>query len=230
VCSPDQKARTLDVSWWSLRHNYTVSNDWLPRALEESRARGFLGPQPIEPQIAHAEGFALCWESLHSSPPDNFLDLGSGGGLPGLVLLARWGTKATFLDSMGKRNLFLTEALAWPGAPQGGQVITARAEEAARWPELEGAFDLVTARSFGPPATTAECAVRFLKVAGVLLVSEPPTERTRERWDDEGLQLLGLSAQGRSRFGAGFEILIKRSPTTDPYPRAVGTPKKRPLF
>ncbi len=207
-----------------------MSNDWLPRALEESRARGFLGPQPIEPQITHAEGFAQCWEALHTAPPARFLDLGSGGGLPGLVLLERWRTAATFLDSMAKRNNLLIEAFAWPGAPKGAEVITARAEEAARWPEFDGAFDLVTARSFGPPATTAECAVRFLKVGGALIVSEPPTERTEERWSPSGLELLGLSAQGRSRYGAGFEVLVKVSATNERYPRPIGIPKKKPLF
>ncbi len=207
-----------------------MQNEWLSRALEESRARGFLGPQPIDPQIVHAEGFAKCWESLHETPPGKLLDLGSGGGLPGLVLVQRWKCSATFLDSMEKRSSFLREALEWPGAPQGTEVITARAEEAARWPELDGQFDLVTARSFGPPAVTAECAVRFLKVGGVLIVSEPPTDRTNDRWNPKGLGLLGLEALGRSRYGAGYETLVKEKSTAREYPRPVGVPKKKPLF
>jgi 16S rRNA (guanine527-N7)-methyltransferase len=216
--------------WWSLRHNGNVTTDWLSRALEESRARGHLGPQSIEPQIAHAEGFALCWDAIRPTPPADFLDLGSGGGLPGLVLLERWGTHGILLDSMEKRAKFLGEALAWPGAPAGGEVITARAEDAARWPELEGQFDLVTARAFGSPAVTSECAVRFLKLGGVLIVSEPPGERVDERWKTSGLALLGLVAQGRSRYGTAYEVLIKEGPTDKQYPRASGTPKKRPLF
>lgn len=224
------KARTLDVSWWFLRHNYTVHSEWLTRALEESRARGFLGPQPIEPQIVHAEGFAQCWEALRNAPPAELLDLGSGGGLPGLVLLERWQCHAVFLDSMVKRSNFLREALLWPDAPPSAEVVTARAEEAARWPEFDGVFDLVTARSFGPPSVTAECAVRFMKVGGVLVVSEPPSERTEERWSIKGLDLLGLRAQGRSRYGAGYEVLVKERSTGREYPRSVGTPKKKPLF
>lgn len=205
-------------------------NDWLVRALEESRARGHLGPQSIEPQIAHAEGFARCWEAIRPTPPGDFLDLGSGGGLPGLVLLERWRCRAVLLDSMEKRSKFLREALGWSDAPGSGEVITARAEEAARWPELEGRFDLVTARSFGSPAVTSECAVRFLKLGGVLVISEPPGERVDERWKASGLRLLGLVAQGRSRYGTAYEVLIKESPTDTHYPRASGTPKKRPLF
>jgi 16S rRNA (guanine527-N7)-methyltransferase len=131
---------------------------------------------------------------------------------------------------MTKRSNFLRGALLWPGAPENTEVITSRAEEAARWPELDGRFSLVTARSFGPPSVTAECAVRFLELGGVLIVSEPPSDRTEERWNQKGLDLLGLEAQGRSRYGAGYEVLIKVRATAKEYPRSVGTPKKRPLF
>jgi 16S rRNA (guanine527-N7)-methyltransferase len=131
---------------------------------------------------------------------------------------------------MTKRSNFLHEALLWPGAPEDTEVVTARAEEAARWPELDGKFALVTARSFGPPSVTAECAVRFLEVGGVLIVSEPPRERTEDRWNQKGLDVLGLEALGRSRFGAGYEVLIKVRATAQEYPRPIGTPKRRPLF
>jgi 16S rRNA (guanine527-N7)-methyltransferase len=207
-----------------------VNSDWLSRALEESRARGFLGPQAIEPQIAHASGFAQCWGAFQTTPPSSLLDLGSGGGLPGLVLLEHWRCRTVLLDSMMKRSSFLREVLAWPDAPLGGEVVTARAEEAARWPELDDEFDLVTARSFGSPAVTAECAARFLKVGGVLIVSEPPTESTVERWKRAGLTRLGLVDRGRVRFGAAFEVLVKESATPGDYPRSSGTPKKHPLF
>lgn len=207
-----------------------MTSEWLSRALEESRARGYIGPQAIEFQIVHAEGFARCWEAIRSTPPADLLDLGSGGGLPGLVLLDRWPTHEVFLDSMGKRSEFLREALAWPGAPVGGEIVAARAEEAARWPELEGNFDLVTARSFGPPAVTAECAARFLKIGGVLIVSEPPSDRLEGRWNQKGLDPLGLVAKGRSRYGSGYEVLVKEGATSPEYPRPSGTPKKRPLF
>jgi 16S rRNA (guanine527-N7)-methyltransferase len=51
-------------------------------------------------------------------------------------------------------------------------------------------MDMVVARSFGPPATVAECAAPFLRVGGVLLVSEPPG--APDRWPAPGLEQLGL--------------------------------------
>src|SRR5579863_2066776 len=113
-----------------------VSNDWLPRVLEESRALGFLGPNAIEPHFTHSLGFALCWEEREPNPPIAFLDLGSGGGLPGLFLLDRWRCRAVFTDSMVKRAKFLEEVLAWDGAPNCGSVITGRVEETARNSDL----------------------------------------------------------------------------------------------
>ena len=57
--------------------------------LERSRELGFLGPQPVARQIEHALDFwrAIVASGLESSA--RILDLGSGGGLPGLVLIDR---------------------------------------------------------------------------------------------------------------------------------------------
>jgi 16S rRNA (guanine527-N7)-methyltransferase len=207
-----------------------VNNDWLARALEASRARGFLGPNAIEPHFAHSLGFALCWEERILTPPASFLDLGSGGGLPGLYLLDRWRCQAVFTDSMVKRAKFLEEVLAWEGAPESGSVITGRVEEIARTPDLVEAFDLVTARSFGPPAVTAECGAQFLRIGGVMIVSEPPDDTEENRWNALKLAELGLVAEGRIRHGAAYQVLIKTHRTPNEYPRGIGTPRKRPLF
>lgn len=207
-----------------------MAESWLSRALELSRARGYIGPAPIGDQIAHAEGFAACWDESASIPPRQLLDLGSGGGLPGLVLFTRWGSSTVLLDSMVRRTDFLREVFAWPDAPQGAQVVTERAESASRREDFEEGFDLVTARSFGPPAVTAECAARFLQVGGFLVVSEPPEDPGLARWDPAGLAQLGLRSLGRRRHGAAFQVLEKVAPTPDEFPRSVGTPGKRPLF
>ena len=125
---------------------------------------------------------------------------------------------------------FLREVLDWPGAPEKGEVITGRAEEIARDPRLDGSFDLVTARSFGPPSVVAECAVRFLKIGGVLVVSEPPNDNDDSRWNLDVLGQLGLESRGRVRYGAAYQVLVKVTRTPREYPRAIGVPGKYPLF
>jgi 16S rRNA (guanine527-N7)-methyltransferase len=131
---------------------------------------------------------------------------------------------------MVKRAKFLEEVLEWDGAPAGGTVIEGRVEEIARYEELVESFDLVTARSFGPPSVTAECGSQFLRIGGVMIVSEPPNDDVTNRWDSKGLALLGLHSEGRERHGAAYQVLTKVAHTPLEYPRAIGTPRKRPLF
>ncbi|HET7718635.1 MAG TPA: RsmG family class I SAM-dependent methyltransferase [Acidimicrobiales bacterium] len=187
-----------------------------------ARARGFLGPGPVEEHIAHALAFARAWGA---PPPAQALDLGSGGGLPGLVLADLWpGTAWVLLDASERRTTFLAEV-----APPSVTVRRARAEEAGREPALRGAFELVTARSFGPPPVTAECAAPFLRPGGRLVVSEPPDGA--DRWPAEGAALVGLVPLRRTVTAVGsFQVLVQERPIDDRFPRRVGLPAKRPLF
>jgi 16S rRNA (guanine527-N7)-methyltransferase len=190
-----------------------------------------LGPGPLEPQVEHAEGFAATWELERGRPPTIFLDLGSGGGLPGLLLLERWSSPGVLMDAMAKRTAFLAEVLAWQGAPTSGVVVTARAEEMARTPIHESRYELVTARSFGRPAVVAECAARLIAPGGLLIVSEPPDgEDSERRWPAGPLDELGLSVRDLHRGRFGFQVLVKTGDTPPAFPRRNGMPNKRPLF
>ena len=71
----------------------------------------------------------------------------------------------TLLEARQRACRFLREAVESLGLA-GVVVVEARAEEAARRADLREAFDAVVARSFGPPAVTAECAVGFLRPGG----------------------------------------------------------------
>jgi 16S rRNA (guanine527-N7)-methyltransferase len=108
-------------------------------------------------------------------------------------------------------------------------VVEARAEEAARRPDLRETFDAVVARSFGPPAVTAECAVGFLRPAGGLVVSEPPGDE-EDRWPAEGLEELGFGALSRVAAPGGSFVVLEKSRSDDRWPRRVGIPAKRPLW
>lgn len=200
----------------------------LSEVLETARERGFLGPGPVADQLRHAERLA----ALLDPPSGPWLDLGSGGGLPGLVLLLAWPTtRGTLLDAGTRRTAFLQEALDRLGLTDRATVVTARAEEAARAPAHRGQYALVAARSFGAPAVTAECAVAFLQEGGVLAVSEPPESDPATRWPPDGLAQLGLSTpEIRRGDGASVAILTHTGATADRWPRRTGIPTKRPLW
>ena len=119
---------------------------------------------------------------------------------------------------MVKRAKFLEEVLNWEDAPANGTVLTGRVEETARNPDLVEAFDLVTARSFGPPAVTAECGAQFMRIGGVMIVSEPPDDTDDRRWNSGKLAELGLVVQGRVRHGAAYQVLVKTHSTPKEYP------------
>lgn len=213
---------------WDRRQRETVVVQPSPpllEALERARRLGVLGPGPVMEHVRHAEGFV---DALAELPPGStVLDLGSGGGLPGLVLAeARPDLQVVLLDSLERRVALLTEAVAAMGWQ--GRVSTQldRAEETGRLSQWRGQVDAVTARSFGPPATVAECSAPLLRVDGILIVSEPPEETNR--WNAEGLALLGLVDEGVPV--PGMRRLRQGALCPETYPRRVGLPAKRPLF
>ena len=213
--------------------------------LARSRELGFLGPGPLDEQIAHSQAFGKLVgefvnreESLASSPAGSyrgrFLDLGAGGGLPGLVLLSQWpDSTAVLVDAQEKRCRFLIEAIADLGWEDRAEVRCGRAEALARDPRLRGAFPLVVARGFGPPPVTAECSVGFLSPAGTLAVTEPPetTDSPRDRWPASGLAELGFAPAVLLRsVQAGAACLEILQVAGERWPRRDGVPGKRPLW
>ena len=78
------------------------------------------------------------------------------------------------------------------------------------------------ARSFGPPAATAECAAPLLRPGGALVVSEPPGG-AGDRWDADGLAALGLARETTEVVGgATFTRLRQVEACPEPIPVARG--------
>ena len=197
----------------------------LTAVLERAKQRGFLGPGPVGNHIEHA----LPILTLVAEDSCEALDLGSGGGVPGLVLaLARPGIHWTLLDGSVTRSRFLQNAVQDLDLSRRVKVTALRAEEAAR-SALRGSFDTVTARSFGAPAVTAECGSPFLAKGGRLIVAEPP-EGAPSRWPPKGLEQLGMVPGVRVTSPSTFQVLEQVVPCADRYPRRTGIPAKRPLF
>jgi 16S rRNA (guanine527-N7)-methyltransferase len=200
----------------------------------EAQRRGFVGDAPVDVAIEHARGFAAGVDA----PPSRFADLGSGGGLPGLVLVELWpSAEAVLVDANQKRCAFLREAVGTLSLDGRVEVVEGRAEALGRQSGLRGGFDVVTARGFGRPAVTAECAAPFLRVGGWLVVSEPPaapdspdSPDSEDRWPAEGLALCGMAPERSWATPFRFQALRQVEACPERYPRRVGVPAKRPLF
>lgn len=201
----------------------------LTAALRQQRARDVLGPDPVASHIAHSRGFATA---LGSVVPRRAVDLGSGGGVPGLVLaVACWPeTEMALVDASQRRCTYLELVVGQLGLAPRVTVRWGRAEEIGREPAWRAGADVVVARSFGPPAAVAECAAPLLQTGGHLVVSDPPGEED-SRWPATGLALLGLELAAQVTGGdARYTVLRQAQPCGEDHPRRPGLPARRPLF
>lgn len=196
----------------------------------EAQRHGVIGKASLDTHIDQAQAF-FSFVANRVEPDAHVLDLGSGGGLPGLVIAATWPSLSlTLLDGRSSRAESLAisiDGLAWGGRVK---IIGQRAEEAGRESRYRAAYDLVVARGFGPPAVTAECAAPFLKVGGLLVVSDPPGGGGTQRWSEDGCALLGLEVETSQVDPWAFTALRQNHLCGDLYPRRTGLPLKRPLF
>lgn len=131
-----------------------------------------------------------------TAPGDLCLDLGSGGGYPGLPLMTwlpdrRW----VLLDSRGKKAAFLAEAVRLTPCRL-AEAACFRGREAARArPDLARRCALVTARAVGPADRVLEEAEALVRAGGFLLLLKGPSFGPEER-------LAALAAAART----GFEL------------------------
>jgi 16S rRNA (guanine527-N7)-methyltransferase len=216
----------------SLNVNVELITELVTPSLDQSRAFGFLGPGPIAPHIAHALGFVEALVSVRpelAEPGRSFVDLGAGGGLPGLVAalalpLSTW----LYLDVNVRRTGFLATCAENLSIADRVEIRCERAELTGQNPAYRERFDGLVARGFAGPPVTAECGAPLLLPGGLFIISEPPDEV--DRWPDDGISQVGLRQVSYLDDGHRFFVATKIGETPSKYPRRVGIPEKRPLF
>lgn len=162
-----------------------------PHNLVSARAREELSDRHIPECLSFAELLPR---------QGRFLDLGSGGGFPGIIV-ALHGPERTvhLLDATRKKTAFLHDAAAILGIDV--EVHTGRAEELGAG-DLGGTFDVVTARAVAPLRTLVAWAGPFLRAQGDLYAIKG------ERWTAE----LEDVAADLERWG----LQVHATPASDP--------------
>ena len=200
------------------------------RVLRRAREVGYLGPGQLAPHLAHACAFVTARAAVAEEPPIFGVDLGSGAGLPGLILAVLWPTSRWILiDSSERRCSTLRDSVEELDVSDRVEVLRGRAEEVGRLHAFRAQADLVVARGFASPPITAECAAPFLSVDGLLVVSDPP-ESSGARWDVAGLAKLQMRLAHTTNSPFSFSVIRQDALCAALYARPVGTPKKRPIW
>lgn len=166
-------------------------------------------------------------------------DVGSGPGLPGLVLAAALpDARVDLIESVGRKCEFARRAIERTGIER-ARVVCERAESWAALAPSEGgreAYDAVTARAVGRLATLAELASPLLREGGALVAwkgrrdadEESELERATDRLAMEPLEIRPVGPYAGSRH-RHLHLLRKSGPTPEDLPRRPGMAKKRPF-
>ena len=169
----------------------------------------------------------------HLSEATTLVDVGSGGGLPGLPLkITVPRLEVTLVEADGRKSAFLTQACARLGLA-GVRVVDRRAEDAAHDDGLREAFDVAVARALAPMPVLAELCLPFVRVGGRLLAQKTRDEDLSAA--ARAIELLGGGplrvepAPSKARSAGTVVVVDKVRPSPDAYPRRAGVPARRPL-
>ncbi|MFI5283941.1 MAG: 16S rRNA (guanine(527)-N(7))-methyltransferase RsmG [Candidatus Dormibacterales bacterium] len=161
------------------------------------------------------------------------VDVGSGGGLPGLPLkITRPDLELTLIEADQAKAAFLVQACATLGL-LGVDVVALRAEEAGRDSRYRERFDVAVARALAPLPVLVELCLPLVRVGGRLLAQKTQTESVAAA--DRAMELLGgrlvqvAEARSTARETGTVVVIEKIGPTPDMYPRRPGVPSRKPL-
>ena len=169
----------------------------------------------------------------HIGDGKKVVDVGSGGGLPGLPLkIARPDLSMTLIESDQAKAAFLVRTCATLGL-QGVEVVARRAEEVGQDPVYREAFDVAVARALAPMPVLAELCLPLVKVGGRLLAQKTATEdvsAAARAIDMLGGVLNQVRAAPSTARRAGTVVIVDKVRSTPPaYPRRPGVPARKPL-
>ena len=161
-------------------------------------------------------------------------DIGSGGGLPGLVLaIARPDAEVTLIESVGGKAAFIERTAQELGLAN-VEVLPVRAEEAP----VDPGFDVVTARALGSLPLVLEYAAPLLVPSGSAVAWKAEKDDDEATAGSAAAPELGLSEpawipveEGEVRGARARHLVVseKVGPTPERFPRRPGAARKRPL-
>ena len=189
-----------------------------------------------------AQVFDSLWplrQRLQAEPhtPLRCIDVGTGGGFPGLaVAIALPKAQLTLVDSVGRKTQAVQAMAAALGLGERVQLRCERVELTGRNRHCRGQFDLAMARAVAAAPVVAEYLVPLLQPGGQALLYRGQWGASDQSELERALQLLKAEIQSCEQRelpagrGQRTALIVRASaPCPKSYPRAVGMPGKFPL-
>ena len=165
---------------------------------------------------------------------DRVLDLGTGGGFPGVpLLIARSDIDLTMMDSTGKKLAFVSSALS--ALSLSGKVCHARAEEKGRDENYREKFDCVVSRAVAALNVLSEYCLPFVKVGGKFLALKGSGAAQEIENAHAAIEILGGKIIETKKIilndniERNIVVIEKVKATPAKYPRQGGKIAKNPL-
>jgi len=204
---------------------------------EESERLGLTAICPEEaPEKHYLDSLAPLWllgeEFLRGK---QVVDVGSGGGFPGLVLaVAVPSASFVLVESSTKRASFLEGAVRAMGL-NNVEVAAKRAEEIGK-KGMRESFDVAVCRALAELRVALELCIPLVKVGGYFIAYKGPKASGEIETAKNALRILGarireVKTYSLPQTGAGRCLVVveKVSQTPGRFPRKPGIPEKRPL-
>jgi 16S rRNA (guanine527-N7)-methyltransferase len=167
--------------------------------------------------------------TLAGDVSESLVDVGSGGGLPGIPLAIATGARVLLIEPIAKKAAFLERALAELGLP--GAAIAVRAEVAARDSRYREQFAFGTARAVATAPAVGELTLPFIRVGGRALLQRGAIEARERQAVEDAAPMLGSALVEDRPLSGDRRVLVveKRVAIGERWPRRNGVPEKRPL-
>ena len=208
-----------ELSEWNSRVNLTSVTDW--KDVQSKHYLDSLSVALVTPEEILSSG--------------HFVDIGSGGGFPGVPLMIAFpGMEGTLIEATGKKAVFL-QHLKDTLELEGLKILNGRAETLAHDPSLRERFDVVVARSISGMAALAEMTLPFCRVGGLVVAHKGQNIDDELTASKNAISVLGgalkevRSVSLESLTPRSLVVVEKVSETPERYPRRPGMPSKKPL-
>lgn len=183
----------------------------------------------------HVADSLSALDLVRAGPHGSLLDLGSGGGFPGLPLaIVLPGTRVLLVESVAKKAAFLEAARRALGLEERVHVAAVRVESLAP-PSGTPAWEVVTARAIGSLADLVELALPILAPGGRLVAWKRGDITAELEGAGRAAAALGGSEPivrtlpgGAGLDGHALVIVRRERPTPGGYPRDPAVRKRRP--